>query len=167
MRVAGLIQDSIVDGPGLRFVVFTQGCQKHCVGCHNPETWPLDEGTEMTVGEIIDDMLENPLTSGLTLSGGEPFLQAADCAKIASAARKKGLNVWVYTGYNFEELLIRAESDRSTKELLDLTDVLIDGAFIPAQRTLSLRWRGSRNQRALDAQKSVAAGKAVELAVDE
>ena len=164
VRIAGLIQDSIVDGPGLRFVVFTQGCQKRCEGCHNSGTWCLDEGTEMTVGEIIKDMLENPLTNGLTLSGGEPFLQAADCVKIASAAREKGLNVWAYTGYTFEELLIRAQSDHSTKELLSLTDVLIDGPFILAQRALSLKWRGSKNQRAIDTQKSIAAGKAIELA---
>ena len=163
VRVAGLIQDSIVDGPGLRFVVFTQGCDRCCEGCHNPETWDINGGTDITAEKIIAEMLGNPLTDGLTLSGGEPFSQAAECVKVASAARGEGLNVWVYTGYTFEELLTRAESEQAVKELIGLTDVLVDGKFLLAERTLSLKWRGSRNQRVLDCQKSIAAGEAVGL----
>ena len=163
MRIAGLVQDSIVDGPGLRFVVFTQGCDKYCEGCHNPATWDAAGGSSVTVEDIISDMLANPLTDGLTLSGGEPFLQAADCAKIAAAAREKGLNVWVFTGCIFEELLFRAIADPEVGSLLELTDVLVDGEFILSERTLSLKWRGSRNQRILDVQKSLADGKPVDL----
>ena len=163
MRIAGTIQDSIVDGPGFRFVVFTQGCESRCEGCHNPGTWDMDGGTETSVGDIIDEMLGNPLTDGLTLSGGEPFLQAADCVRLAAAAREKGLNIWVYTGYRFEELIAKLKSEPQVKELLELTDALIDGPFILAERTLSLRWRGSRNQRVLDMKKSLETGKAVEL----
>jgi len=163
MRVAGIMQDSIVDGPGFRFVVFTQGCDKHCEGCHNPATWDVGGGTEMSVGEIIGQMLSNPLTDGLTLSGGEPFMQAADCARLASAAHEKGLNVWVYTGYIFEELMLKYIADPEVGDLLRRTDVLIDGAFVLAERTLSLRWRGSRNQRIINVPESLETGKAVQL----
>ena len=165
MRVAGLIQDSIVDGPGFRFVVFTQGCDKHCEGCHNPATWDKDGGMEMTVDEITEQMLSNPLTDGLTLSGGEPFEQASDCARLASAAREKGLNVWVYTGFTFDELTCRSTAEPEVGEFLKLTDVLIDGAFTLAERTLSLRWRGSRNQRVIDVQESLKTGNIVELTI--
>jgi len=145
-------------------VVFTQGCELHCEGCHNPETQDIDGGLEKTVGEIVADMRGNPLTDGLTLSGGEPFLQAEECAKLASAARESGLNVWVYSGYTFEELIVRAESVQAVRDLLNFTDVLVDGPFVLAGRTLSLRWRGSRNQRMIDVPESIAAGQAVEIA---
>jgi len=153
-----------VDGPGLRFVVFTQGCEFHCKGCHNPETWNKGGGIEMPVDEVIAQMLGNPLTDGLTLSGGEPFLQAAECSKLSLAAHKNGLCVWVYSGFLFEELVIKSQSDQAVKMLMELTDVLVDGRFILAERTLSLKWRGSKNQRVLDMQKSINTGKVVELA---
>jgi len=162
MRVAGLIQDSIVDGPGFRFVVFTQGCEQRCEGCHNPATWDVSGGTEMTVDDLIEQMLSNPLTDGLTLSGGEPFLQAAECARLADAARLKGLNVWVYSGFTFEELISMSIVQPEVGEFMGLIDVLIDGAFILAQRSLSLKFRGSRNQRILDMKKSLETGEAVE-----
>ncbi|MDR0490383.1 MAG: anaerobic ribonucleoside-triphosphate reductase activating protein, partial [Oscillospiraceae bacterium] len=145
MRIAGLVQDSIVDGPGFRFVVFAQGCTQQCEGCHNPHTWDTDGGTEMTVEEITAQMGSNPLTDGLTLSGGEPFLQALDCAALATAAREMGFNTWAYTGYTYEELAFRAAAEPEVGKLLEQIDVLIDGAFVLAERTLSLRWRGSRN----------------------
>lgn len=163
MRIAGMIQDSIVDGQGLRFVVFAQGCDFCCDGCHNPETWDKNGGKEMSVGEIVAEMLRNPLTDGLTLTGGEPFLQAAECALLAAAARDRGLNVWIFTGYTFEELAIMAQSDRPAGELLELVDVLVDGRFIKEERTLQLKWRGSKNQRVIDARKSLVSGQAVEL----
>lgn len=163
MRIAGLVQDSIVDGPGLRFVVFTQGCLHNCEGCHNPETHPLDGGKEMPVEEVIKQMLSNPLTDGLTLSGGDPFFQARDCAAIARAAHEKSFNVWTYTGYTFEALLEKAKADEDTMALLKESDVLIDGPFLLAQRSLNLKWRGSKNQRILDVSKSLAEGCAVML----
>ena len=163
VRIAGLIQDSIVDGPGLRFVLFVQGCKMHCDGCHNPETWDVDGGSEVPVDEIITQMLGNPLTDGLTLSGGEPFLQVSDCVGIADAARKNGLNVWIYTGFTFEELLTRAQSEPAVRELMELADILVDGSFSLAERSLSLKWRGSRNQRVLDVRKSLEVGEAIEL----
>ena len=163
MRIAGTIQDSIVDGPGLRFTVFTQGCDFCCDGCHNPETWDKKGGFESSTDEIIADMLRNPLTDGLTLTGGEPFLQAGECAMLASAARDNGLNVWLFTGYTFEELIFAAQSDAQAANLLELADVLVDGRFIKKERTLQLRWRGSKNQRVIDVRKSLASGEAVEV----
>ena len=165
MKIAGLVQDSIVDGPGFRFVVFAQGCELCCEGCHNPATWDIDGGASMTTDEIIAEMLSNPLTDGLTLSGGEPFLQAADCVKIASAARENRLNVWLYSGSTYEELVAKSGIKPVIGELLQLTDVLIDGPFMLAGRTLSLKWRGSRNQRVVDVQKSLERGEAVIMEV--
>lgn len=161
MRIAGLVQDSIVDGPGLRFTVFTQGCPHRCEGCHNPETHDPGGGKEIPVEEVIRQMRSNPLTDGVTLTGGEPFFQPADCAKIAEAAKKDGLNVWAYTGYTFEQLFNLSDPD--IKRLLSLTDVLVDGPFILSERSLNIKWRGSRNQRLIDAKKSLEAGCAVEI----
>jgi len=166
MRIAGLVQDSIVDGPGLRFVVFSQGCGFCCDGCQNHGARDPGGGTEISVSEIISEMARNPLTDGLTLSGGEPFMQASECLQIAAAARESGLNVWVFSGYTFEELFGMAEKDSDINELLGLTDVLIDGRFIMSERSLSTRWRGSKNQRVLDIPKSLAAGEAVELLLE-
>ena len=105
MRIANTVSDSIVDGPGLRFTVFTQGCPHRCPGCHNPDTHDPAGGREAAVEELAEKLLSNPLTDGLTLSGGEPFCQAEDCARLAAIAREKGLNVWVYTGYTYERLI--------------------------------------------------------------
>ena len=162
MRIAGIIQDSIVDGPGVRFVVFAQGCGHRCAGCHNPQSWDSEGGSEMPADDIVAMMLRNSLLDGLTISGGEPFLQAGQCGKIADAARRKGLNVWVYTGFTFEELAARAKHDDDIKSLLESADVLVDGPYIAAERSLSLKWRGSRNQRVVDVPKSLACGRAVE-----
>ncbi len=162
MRIAGTVQDSIVDGPGFRFVLFTQGCPHHCVGCQNPQTHDPAGGTELSVEEVVQQLLSNPLTDGITFSGGEPFEQAADCAAVAREARKQGLNVWTYTGYTFEQLADRTKTEAGTEELLNLTDVLVDGRFVLAQKSFDVPWRGSRNQRLIDVPKSLAAGMAVE-----
>ena len=162
MRIAGTVQDSIVDGPGFRFVLFTQGCPHHCEGCQNPQTHDPAGGTEVTTEEIIGQILSNPLTDGVTFSGGEPFEQAADCAVIARQAREQGLNVWTYTGYTFEQLAEKMKTDKGTEELLLLTDVLVDGRFVLAQKSFDVPWRGSRNQRLIDVPQSLAAGRAVE-----
>ena len=146
MRIHRTMHDSIVDGPGLRFVVFTQGCPHRCPGCHNPETHDPTGGTEISVEEVIADMLRNPLTDGLTLTGGEPFLQVEDCAKIARAAKVAGLNVWCYSGWTLEELQARPEAEVLLKEI----DVLVDGPYVEAQRSLRLQWRGSENQRLIE-----------------
>jgi len=162
VRIAGLVQDSIVDGPGLRFSVFAQGCDFDCEGCHNPNTIDFNGGYEMSVEEIVSEMLSNPLTDGLTLSGGEPLKQVADCLHLAIAAKTRGLNVWTYSGYTFEELLEWAKSDREIHDLLESIDILVDGHFVLAERTLSMKWRGSKNQRIIDVQASLKNGEVVE-----
>jgi anaerobic ribonucleoside-triphosphate reductase activating protein len=161
MRIADTIQDSIVDGPGFRFVVFTQGCFHNCPGCHNPATHDPDGGKEIAVEDVIREMRKNPLTDGVTLSGGEPFLQPAACADIAEAAKADGLNVWAYSGWTYEELLKRAEADPETARLLRLVDVLVDGPFILAEKSMDVKWRGSRNQRLIDVKRSLEEGTAV------
>ncbi|MBQ3231988.1 MAG: anaerobic ribonucleoside-triphosphate reductase activating protein [Clostridia bacterium] len=162
IRIAGIENDSIVDGPGFRLAVFTQGCPHHCPGCHNPETHPFDGGKEVDTDKIVRMMEDNPLLDGITLSGGDPFCQSKACAELSKAARGMGLNVWAYSGWTFEELLKMSETNGDIMEFLENTDVLIDGPFILAQRTLELRFRGSKNQRQIDVKKSLAEGKAVE-----
>ncbi|MBE5791358.1 MAG: anaerobic ribonucleoside-triphosphate reductase activating protein [Clostridiales bacterium] len=162
IRIAGIENDSIVDGPGFRLAVFTQGCPHHCPGCHNPETHPFDGGKEVDTEKIVRMMEDNPLLDGITLSGGDPFCQPKACAELSKAAKGMGLNVWAYSGWTFEELLKMSETNGDIMEFLENTDVLIDGPFILAQRTLELRFRGSKNQRQIDVKKSLAEGKAVE-----
>jgi len=163
MRIAGSIQDSIVDGPGLRFTLFTQGCPHRCEGCHNPETHDANGGSEISTDEIIKKLLSNPLTDGITFSGGEPFEQSGDCAVIAKAAHENSLNVWAYSGYTFERLYEMSQTDMDVKAFLEQVDVLVDGPFILSQRSLSLKWRGSKNQRIIDVKKSLETGSAVLL----
>jgi anaerobic ribonucleoside-triphosphate reductase activating protein len=158
-----MVQDSIVDGPGIRFTVFAQGCPRHCEGCHNPETLDPAGGREISAAEVIAEMRKNPLTDGLTLSGGEPFLQAGELAEVADAARAAGLNVWTYTGYTFEDLLASSRENADIAALLAATDVLADGEFILAEKSFSVKWRGSRNQRLIGAQESLRRGAAVIL----
>ncbi len=160
LRIAGTIQDSIVDGPGLRFTVFTQGCPHHCPGCHNPETHDPNGGTLVSVASLIDEMRRNPLITGLTLSGGDPFLQAANCIPLARAAREDGLTIWIYTGYQYETLCA-PNAPESWHELLECADVLVDGPFLLDQRSLSCSFRGSTNQRLIDLSKSRAAKKVI------
>ncbi len=154
MRIAGTLEDSITDGPGLRFVVFTQGCPHRCPGCHNPETQPLTGGRELAPEALAAGFGQNPLTAGLTLSGGEPFLQAEACAKLAAAAHAVGWTVWTYSGYPYEEILARADF----RALLEETDVLVDGPFLASQKRYDLLFRGSANQRLIDVPESLARG---------
>ena len=116
MRIAGTVQDSIVDGPGFRFTVFTQGCSHHCPGCHNPQTHDPSGGTEHTVEELLERMRSNPLTDGLTLSGGEPFEQPKACAALAAELKRNGYGVWSYSGYLYEDLAKRADKARAERD---------------------------------------------------
>ena len=159
MRIYGMVQDSIVDGPGFRFSCFVQGCPHRCPGCHNPDSHDPGGGREMAVEEVAAQLLGNPMTDGLTLSGGEPFAQAEDCLALARAAHAHGLNVWSYSGWTFEHL--RDRGSEAQRALLAELDVLVDGPFLLEERTLALPWRGSRNQRVIDVPASLAAGAAV------
>lgn len=138
-----------MDGPGLRYVIFTQGCPHHCPGCHNPDTHDFSDGRLVTTGEIMANYAENPLLSGITLSGGEPFMQPEPLCAIAEFVHDRGKTVCTYTGFTFENLLLRAEDCPHTARLLELTDVLIDGPYREDLRDLELLFRGSSNQRML------------------
>lgn len=159
MRIANTVNDSIVDGPGLRFTIFTQGCPHHCPGCHNPETHDSQGGQEVPVEDLMAMLGKNPLIQGLTLSGGEPFAQAEDCAKLAQAAHAVGWTVWTFSGYTFEAILAR--EDPAWRALLEETDVLVDGPFLEKEKSYELRFRGSRNQRLIRVKESLAQGKVV------
>ena len=162
IRIAGLVDDSIVDGPGFRLAVFTQGCPHNCPGCHNPDTHDFSAGKLDSTDRIIRLMLSNSLLDGVTFTGGDPFCQSAACAEIAQSAKTHGLNVWAYSGWTFEELYQIASKDIDTRRFLESTDVLVDGPFLLSQRTLELRFRGSRNQRLIDVPRSLEKACAVE-----
>ena len=147
LRINEIIEESVVDGPGFRLVVFTQGCPHGCEGCHNPQTHDFNGGRTIGLGEILALLDQNPLLAGLTLSGGEPFCQAAACAELAREVKKRGKNVVTFSGFTYEELTSMTEP--GVPDLLMGTDILIDGRFVLAERDLSIPFRGSRNQRML------------------
>lgn len=146
IRIAGIEEESIVDGPGIRLVVFTQGCNHHCIGCHNPETHSFDGGELVDINKIVDMVKDNPLLDGITLSGGEPFEQAIECSILAKKVKELGLNVVTYTGYTFEEIL----QNNRFRSLLLQTDILIDGEYDISKKSMMLQFRGSTNQRIID-----------------
>lgn len=152
IRIAGYVNDSVVDGPGIRFTIFTQGCPYACPGCHNMHTWDNDGGTEVSVQSLIDIWRKNPLLDGITLSGGEPLLQKAKLLPLINAAQEDGLNIVMYTGSTYEKLV--SENDPLTNEILSKIDYLIDGRFILREINLDLLYRGSNNQRIIDLHKS-------------
>ena len=148
IRIFGTVEDSIVDGPGIRYSVFTQGCPHHCPGCHNPESHAFDAGEVRDTAELVEVMGRNPLLDGITLSGGEPMCQPDACRELAEAAHALRMNVWCYTGYTWEQL--HQENDPARMALLHAVDVLVDGPFLLAERSLELKFCGSRNQRLID-----------------
>ena len=157
LRIAGTIPESIVDGPGIRYVLFTQGCPHGCPGCHNPQTHDFAGGTEVQVSDLLADILKRPYVKAVTLSGGEPFCQPAPLAQLAAALKDKGFHLMCYSGYTFEELLQLEEA----RPLLEQLDLLVDGRFVESRKNIELRFRGSDNQRVLDVPASLAAGGAV------
>lgn len=156
IRISGIEPESIVDGEGIRYVIFTQGCPHHCPGCHNPQTHPFGGGKLVSIEDILDDISKRKnWIDGITISGGEPFCQIYQCALIAEKAHQMGLSVWCYTGYLFENLY------RQGIELLKHIDVLVDGPFVQAEKSLELDFRGSRNQRVIDIPESLKDGVAI------
>ncbi|MEG0494968.1 MAG: anaerobic ribonucleoside-triphosphate reductase activating protein [Eubacterium sp.] len=145
LRINGMIEESIVDGPGLRFVIFTQGCPHHCPGCHNPQTHDPRGGFFIDTHVLLSKICENPLLKGVTFSGGEPFAQPENLAELAASLHKKGLDIMTYTGYTLEAL--RAKNTPAINALLRQTDTLIDGPYDATKRDPSLAFRGSSNQR--------------------
>ena len=151
IRISGIVEESIVDGPGIRLVVFTQGCKHNCKDCHNRHTHDFDGGYDIVIDDIIDLVKANPLLDGITLSGGDPFEQVLACNNLAIKVKELGLNVITYTGYTFEQIMKNIEH----KELLLNTDILIDGKFEISNKDLTLPFRGSKNQRIIDVKKSI------------
>ncbi|MDO5475497.1 MAG: anaerobic ribonucleoside-triphosphate reductase activating protein [Eubacteriales bacterium] len=159
-RIAGTVRHSSVDGPGVRFVVFFQGCPHHCPQCHNPETWDPEGGEAVTAQELAEELSGTRFLDGLTLSGGDPFLQPRAGMFLADAAHRMGLNVWAYTGWTWEALLSGAAGE-DAGEMLWHIDVLVDGPFVKELQSRDCIYRGSSNQRLIDVPASLACGKVV------
>ena len=149
LRISGVIEESIVDGPGFRYVIFTQGCPHGCPGCHNPQTPDFHGGTLIDPLCLLPEIDENPLLSGVTFSGGEPFVQPKALLPLAREIKKRGLHLLIYSGYTYEQLSALARTDQAIAELLRLCDTLIDGPYVEEERDLTLQFRGSSNQRIL------------------
>lgn len=162
LKLAGTVNDSIVDGPGIRFTVFVQGCPHRCKGCHNPQTHDFEGGETVTLESLLEKIKVNPLLDGVTFSGGEPFCQAKQLYGLASEIKKLGMNIVTYTGYTFEYLTENANAENFYGELLSATDYLVDGPFELDKRDILLKFRGSSNQRIIDVKKSLAEKKVVE-----
>ena len=161
IRLAGVVRESIVDGPGIRMTVFVQGCPHHCKGCHNAHTWDFEGGYMSSVERILEEAAKDKLLRGVTLSGGEPFCQAEALTVLAKRAKAMGLNVFCYSGFTFEELYAQFDEHPEYKALLEQCDCLVDGKFIEEEMSLMLHFRGSRNQRILDVPASLKKGEAV------
>lgn len=164
IKLAGIDKNSIVDGPGLRYVIFTQGCTQHCIGCHNPETWDRTKGQWYDIDMIETQINQDPLISGITLSGGEPFLQPRECYEIAKFTHSLGLSVWCYTGLTFE--YIWHSKSALLFQLLEEIDVLVDGPFKQELKSLELKFKGSSNQRIIDIKKTFKKGIIEEVIFD-
>ena len=156
IRIAGYVDDSIVDGPGIRFTIFTQGCAHHCFNCHNPETWAFDKGKDVDIDELISKIKRNPLLQGITLSGGDPLYQVNACLELVKKVKElnSDLDIIIYTGFTFEELANNFKKNNDLLSLLKLSDILIDGKYEDSLRDLTLRFRGSSNQRVINLKKT-------------
>lgn len=163
-RIAGTVRHSSVDGPGVRYVVFFQGCPHHCPGCQNPETWDPAGGEETRVENLIEEMRGTRYLDGVTLSGGDPLLQPEAVREIADAAHAEGLTVWTYTGWTFEDLLAGKAGEKAL-EALEHIDVLVDGPFVEALCSRDCLFRGSSNQRLVDVPASLASRCAIEISI--
>ena len=161
IRLAGLVPESFVDGPGIRFTVFTQGCPHNCKGCHNPETHDFAGGRLADTDKIYNKIKQYPLVKGVTYSGGDPFCQPEPLYDLSVKLRADGYHIMSYTGWTFEQLLKKSATEEFVGKLLGQLDLLVDGPFVLAERTLELPFRGSRNQRIIDVPKSLEAGEAV------
>ena len=160
IRIAGVVKESIVDGPGIRFVVFCQGCPHQCPGCHNAVTHDFAGGYDCKVETILGAIDANPLLSGVTFSGGEPAYQPEGFLALAEGVKARSLDLMMYTGYTFEELLEMAAAKPALARLLEYLDILVDGRYEEQQRDLTLLFRGSKNQRVIDVKASLKQGKA-------
>ncbi|MDI7245871.1 MAG: anaerobic ribonucleoside-triphosphate reductase activating protein [Bacillota bacterium] len=162
LRLAGITRESAVDGPGIRAVVFAQGCPHRCKGCHNPETHDPGGGRVLALDEILERLRLTPIMRGVTFSGGEPFMQAGGFAQLGRLLKAMGLDIVTYTGYTWEALT-GPDAQAAWGRLLDVTDVLVDGPFIEDAKDAAIAFRGSRNQRIIDVRESLRLGVVVDL----
>lgn len=160
IKIAGTVSESIVDGPGFRYTVFVQGCPHDCPGCHNPQTHAFDGGKTVDTDELFGECVEDPLNKGVTFSGGEPFCQPKPLFELGKRFKERGMSLWCYSGWTFEELRAKAETNVDIADLLSIVDVLVDGRFIEERKSLALRFRGSDNQRLIDVPRSLKEGTA-------
>jgi len=168
IRLASELQtDSIVDGKGIRAVIWAQGCSHNCPGCHNQQTRDFKGGFSKNIEELKMEISALEFQDGVTFSGGDPFFQPRQCAELAKHIKTLGMNVWCYTGFTFEELLKMSADDKDIKCFLENIDIMIDGRFIISKRTYSLSFRGSSNQRIIDVKKSLEKKKAVLVEFEE
>lgn len=161
LKLAGIIKNSVVDGPGLRTVVFAQGCPHRCIGCHNPQTQDSDGGYWHETDTLLHELCADSMLRRVTISGGEPFLQAKAFALLAASLKQKGIHIMTYTGFTYEELAVMKEAEPAVAVLLASCDILVDGRYIISERDLSLAYRGSRNQRIIDVPATLRIGKVV------
>lgn len=161
LRISGVVRESIVDGKGLRFVVFCQGCPHNCPGCHNPQTHDFKGGYDIDIDKIVDEIKKNPLLQGVTFSGGEPFCQPKAFAELGRKIKEihgMKLDIMSYSGYTYEQLLEMAKEDSCISDMLKICDYLVDGPFVLSKRDLTLKYRGSSNQRYIDLKKTALKG---------
>ena len=163
LHLAGFESESVVDGPGIRFVVFFQGCPHHCEGCHNPKTLDPSAGEVYGIEDVKGEITAARGITGVTFSGGEPFLQPEALVQLVKFVKELGLHVIIYSGYTYEELVSMAAKENTIEEILQHTDILIDGKYLKAQKDLSLAFRGSSNQRIIDVSATSQSGQVVTL----
>lgn len=163
IRLSGIAYESLVNGPGMRRVFFSQGCNHKCSGCFNEDTHDFSGGEDRDMDDLIKDVLENPILKGVTFSGGDPLERAEEFAYMAKAFKKSGLNVWSYTGYTFEYILKNMNERKGWKDLLENLDVLVDGRFDETKTKDGLKYRGSTNQRIIDVKESLKNGEVVTI----
>lgn len=157
-RLSGIVRESVVDGPGLRIVVFFQGCPHHCRGCHNPQTWDSVSGTLLDCEEVLMAIGYPGIISGVTFSGGEPFQQSAALAYLGGVCKERGFHIMAYTGYQWEQLL--SSPDRNVAKCLAVIDLLVDGPY-QEERKVALPFRGSGNQRIIKVHDSLQKGRVI------
>lgn len=161
IRLAGIAYESLVNGPGLRRVFFSQGCTHNCKGCFNPDTHSFEGGKIKDADKLIMDVLDNPMLKGITFSGGDPWQQAEPFAYMAKIFKKNNLNIWSYTGYTFEYILEHKNDMPGWNDLLNNIDVLVDGKFEQDKQNNKLKFKGSSNQRIIDVKKSIKENKII------
>ncbi|MFA6830187.1 MAG: anaerobic ribonucleoside-triphosphate reductase activating protein [Bacilli bacterium] len=162
IRLAGIEKHSAVNGPGIRYVIFTQGCTHACQKCQNPETWNLNGGKEYPLDLLINDIFATKFIDGITLSGGDPLLQSPIIIELCKKVKERGLNIWCYTGFTFEEIL-SGKAGADAIEALKFIDVLVDSPFIVEKLSKECIFRGSSNQRLIDCKSSLDAGTTIEI----